>query len=124
MGDESLDQVITDPRAYAQLSATQRVITVLLLSGRNSQQVESLMARHALIGTMVNNIVTCRDPQLQNKCVGHRQRLESELAMSPPLISEESWSNAETLDHVIAAAKSPAISTELRLALSWATQPN
>jgi hypothetical protein len=97
------------------------VVTVLRLSGRNAQQVESLMARNALIGAMVNNITVCRDPEHQNKCVGHRQRLESELAMSSPLISEESWSNTETLDHVIAAAKSPVISTELRLAFSWAT---
>jgi hypothetical protein len=43
------------------------------------------------------------------------------LAATPPLISEESWSNTETLDHIIAAAKSPVVTPELRLALSWAT---
>lgn len=114
MSKESPDQVITDPAVFVELSATQRVVNVIRASGRDHQQVDTLMGRTALIGMMVDNIVTCRWPALQDKCACHRNRLLAELAANPPLSADAPWSDAETLDLIIAVAKSPAVPPQLR----------
>ena len=117
---QEMDVVVTNPETYTQLSAVERAMTVLRMSGRCRWQAEELMSNHALVGSMVNNILVCRDPELQNRCVPDRNRLEAELAMYPPKHGQAPWSDGTTLDLLIVAAKSDTPPRDLLLAFARA----
>lgn len=114
--------VVTDAQTFIQLSAAQRVITVLKIAGHTDVQIENLTSRHAHIGVLVNNLATCRDPKLQAECAKHRETLEVELVKNLPPRSDKPWTPLEELDIIVAVAGDAVVPARLQLAFNALNQ--
>ncbi len=109
-------KVVTDPSVYTELSAQQRVMTVLQLAGHTPEQIDNLTRRHSHIGVLVNNIATCRDVRHKVACDEMRTKAEAELMANQPPSSTRRWTPLEELELIITAAGDSKVPVQLRRA--------
>lgn len=107
-------KVVTDPSVFVELSAHQRVMTVLQLAGHTSDQIENLTRRHGHIGVLVNNIATCRDVKHKVACDELRAKCEAELMANLSAPAKRRWTPLEELELIIAVAGDSKVPERLR----------
>lgn len=116
MSSES--KVVTDPSVYTELSAQQRVVTILKHAGHTPEQIDNLTRRHSHIGVLVNNIATCREVKHKVACDEMRAKAEAELMANQPPPSMRRWTPLEELDLIITAAGDSKVPERLRRAFN------
>lgn len=115
MGNEMQDQGIKNELTFVLGSATERVITIFQLWGCTPQQIESMTGRHSEFGSRLNNLHTFRhEPQLQEKCLCNKGRLEAELVRHRPVSPTQDWTDLQVLDMVLMVAKAPIVPPKLQ----------
>lgn len=119
MGNEMQGQGIKNELSFTLGSATERVITIFQLWGCTAQQIESMTGRHSEFGVRLNNLHTCRhEPQLQEKCLCNKDRLEAELMRHRPVTPIQDWTHLEVLDMVLTVAKAPTVPPKVKEAFA------